>query len=624
MLATNEVLRQDRYRIIHHFGEDMTGAVYEAYDNVLGTNVMLKEIVVNLEKVVTAAQLETRNQAFASQAKVLTEINHESLLNIYDYFSEIDRQYLVMESIGGQTLHELMEKDKSPIALSVVTNWAEQLLDALHCLHTRHPQIIHGDVKPQNIKLTSTGKIKLLALGIAKNQDSKTNPPVKNQSAFVAPHYLPLEQIWSGLDQTSRKVILNSYDESSEKILEQPLDVRSDIYSLGATLYHLLTARLPIDALERSIDILEGKADPLPKPNEINSKIPSEISDVLMTALEIRREHRFSSAVIMRQILRTAILKVREREAEESRKPEKSTQEIKSAEQKTPEAERRSGEQERIEKELKIVAEKKPEAEAEQKRQLELIQQQLREAEAQRLKAEERAAAAEKLLREKEAGKSSDEDIIKLNDSDVLEIGNDELLELSNKEVIEVTEAHVHTSEPLIEVQAIEVLPAAENSLPEPVNQNFTPENSDDEYKELFVQPASDNRIFKRMLAAVVCLLALGGAGWGIWSFSSSQPTEPKQTISVQPDASSEAAKPEKVAESSPAPVVQTTPEAETTSSSQAVVDTTVNSTDSTVVEDNSVSTPASIKAKRKTPPPVKPQSAQKKAVTVDDIIRDN
>ena len=72
MLATNEVLQQKRYRIIHQTAEDSTGAVYEAYDNVLETNVILKEIKINLERVTTAAQQETRKQAFAGEAKILT------------------------------------------------------------------------------------------------------------------------------------------------------------------------------------------------------------------------------------------------------------------------------------------------------------------------------------------------------------------------------------------------------------------------------------------------------------------------------------------------------------------------------------------------------------------------
>lgn len=642
----------------------MSGTFYEAYDNVLETNVVLKEMVVNLEKVTTAAQQENRRLTFADRAKMLLEIKHESLLHVYDYFSEIDRQYLVMESIGGHNLKEIIEKDKNPIATSLVINWADQLLDALHCLHTRIPPIIHGDIKPQNIKLASNGKIKLLALSLSKNPEAKVNSSAKNQAPVDSLHYLPLEQLWEGLDAASKKVILNNYDEKSEKILEQPIDSRSDIYSLGAVLYHLLTARLPIDALERSIDILEDKPDPLPTPTKLNPNVPPEISEVLMTALEIRRENRFSSAVIMRQILRTALLKVKERDAEEARKKAEADREAILMEQKALERERQLAEQEKLEKERKLAAEKKLEIEAEQKRQeaeqkrqIELIEQQLREAEAKRLEAEARAAAAEKLLKEKEAAKSVNEEIINLGDSDLLEIEHDELLELSVQEVSpEIVETIVETAkpvetivetakpvemaepvetlEPVVTVETIETIeteePAepvtyteevspAETAEPVIVQQSVTPPAvQDNEFETLFAEPVRDNRMFKRMAAVAVCLLVLGGAGWGIFSLKSAQPADTGQTISNQPATSVEAAKPAPNVDSTSPSTVQTTSEINTTT---ALSTEAAENTDGSTEDKNKAFSPSSSKTKKQ---PAAKAPTQKKAVTVEDIIHDN
>ncbi len=159
MLATNEVLQQGRYRIINQFRQDGKGAVYEAFDNVLETNVLLRENSANSKKVITVSQMETRKLAFADEAKVLTAIKHESLLHVRDYFSEIDRQYLVLEYADGNDLSELLKKDGSSFALAEVANWADQLLNALNYLHTHLPPIIHRDINPQNLKLTSNGKL---------------------------------------------------------------------------------------------------------------------------------------------------------------------------------------------------------------------------------------------------------------------------------------------------------------------------------------------------------------------------------------------------------------------------------------------------------------------------------
>src|SRR5690606_20170290 len=121
---------------------------------------------------------------------------------------------------------------------------------------------------PQHIKMTADGKLKLLAYGIASGIASALEPGIGNPGTEQTQlHFSPLEQIWEGLDKASQKVITNSYDEKSEMLLKQPADARSDIFGLGATLYYLATGKKPVDALERSIDILEGKEDPLVSPS---------------------------------------------------------------------------------------------------------------------------------------------------------------------------------------------------------------------------------------------------------------------------------------------------------------------------------------------------------------------
>ena len=142
-----------------------------------------------------------------------------------------------------------------------------------------------------------------------------------SKQAFDAANlnYSPLEVIWEKLDSASQRVILNGYDEKSQQNLMRPPDVLSDIYSLGATLYHLLTGQMPVDALERSIAVLEGNPDPLLAPDEIDPNIAVEISGVLIKALKIRRENRFASALEMSKELENAFVQLKERKTRELR-----------------------------------------------------------------------------------------------------------------------------------------------------------------------------------------------------------------------------------------------------------------------------------------------------------------
>jgi hypothetical protein len=374
MPATNELLQEGRYRVSQPVSQD--GTVFEAYDTVRNTTVLVREFPVRLNRVTTVSQQESIKLAFANQAKALSEIDHESLLHVQDYFAEIDRQFLVMESVEGDILYDLLNRNKKPFEVSEVLNWADQLLDALDYLHSRRPAVIHRTIRPQNLSLHSSGKVKLLGVGIDTGAETEFADTQNDMSDL---RYSPMEQIWPGLDAASQKVITNSYDERSERILKEPLDARSDIYSLGATLYFLVTGREPVDPLERSIDILEGKLDPLREPTKVDSRIPAEISDVLMKALEIKRENRYDSAVIMRQVLNSTVARVAEREAEEAREQAEAAEIIRLAAQSKAAVETKASQDA---------------DEAEKRRQEEQRYQQMREAEQERLRAEEKAAAA--------------------------------------------------------------------------------------------------------------------------------------------------------------------------------------------------------------------------------------
>ena len=150
---------------------------------------------------------------------MLWGLSHPNLPAFTNFFAENQSYFLVMEYINGQTLEDLLERQAAPFPERRVLRWAEQLCDVLEYLHSQHPPIIFRDMKPGNIMLIHQGHIKLIDFGIARFFRPTTNGP--DTQLLGTPGYAPPEQY--GTAQT---------------------DERSDIYSLGMTLFHLLTDSL--------------------------------------------------------------------------------------------------------------------------------------------------------------------------------------------------------------------------------------------------------------------------------------------------------------------------------------------------------------------------------------------
>lgn len=305
MLLVNEILN-GRYRIVRQLGQGGMGAVYEAHDSTFDTTCAIKEIMIDIAKAPTAQQQELIKAAFEREAKLLAKIKHEVVPHVRDYFSHDNRQFLVMELVEGKDLGGLLEDRKTPFPVDDVVRWMGQLLDALDYLHTQNPPIYHRDIKPQNLKLTPRGKIKLLDFGIAKGgQAEAPNASTVGNQTFVAAtlNYSPIEQTYRVLDPVFREVLLQRFEAKIKVVMEQNADARTDIYALGATAYHLLTGVLPIDSLKRTTEVWSGKADPLANPGTLNGQIPPALANLLMKSMEIDRDHRFANALEMETAL---------------------------------------------------------------------------------------------------------------------------------------------------------------------------------------------------------------------------------------------------------------------------------------------------------------------------------
>ncbi|MBI3653268.1 MAG: SUMF1/EgtB/PvdO family nonheme iron enzyme [Acidobacteria bacterium] len=281
MLEANTLL-QNRYQIIRPIGQGGMGTVYLAKDLRLDNTVALKESIFNDEKML---------KAFEQEARLLAGLRHSALPKVSDHFTEGESTFLVMDYIAGNDLGEILLKRKQrlepigkakPFEVEEVLGWAEQLLDALDYLHTRSSPIIHRDIKPQNLKLAERNQIILLDFGLAKGSAFQMTHAVSNKSIFgYTPAYAPIEQIrGSGTD------------------------ARSDLYSLAATLYHLLTGQEPPDALHRANAFLEGEADPLPPAHHLNPQIPAKVAELINEAMSQHKNLRPESAQAMLKRLR--------------------------------------------------------------------------------------------------------------------------------------------------------------------------------------------------------------------------------------------------------------------------------------------------------------------------------
>jgi serine/threonine protein kinase len=269
-------LLQNRYEIIGPIGSGGMGAVYLARDQRLGNTVALKETFF------TDAMMLA---AFEREARLLAGLRHSALPKVMDHFADDQGQFLVMEFIPGEDLQDLLESSKEVFQTEEVMQWADQILDALDYLHSQAPPVIHRDIKPQNLKLTSRNQVVLLDFGLAKSSVGNSAATTTGKSLFAyTPIYAPLEQIQGA-----------------------GTDARSDIYSLGATLYHLATGEKPVDALTRAGAFLNGKADPLTPVHEKNPRIPQAVSEVISKAMSLNRDLRPENAISLRKLFRDAI-----------------------------------------------------------------------------------------------------------------------------------------------------------------------------------------------------------------------------------------------------------------------------------------------------------------------------
>jgi serine/threonine-protein kinase len=269
-----------RYEIVRRIGGGGMGAVYLAKDHHLGDAPRaVKEMV---ESHLDSTQHEKAIGDFKRESLLLTSLEHPSIPTIYDYFydEKNGRFYLVMKYIsGGDIAGRLRSAPGGRIDEKTVTDWGIQAADVLDYLHKRPKPIIYRDLKPANLMIDgNTGRVMLIDFGIAR----WVAPQEKGVTAVGTMGYAPPE-LFSG-----------------------KAEPRTDIYSLGATMFHLLTGSDPQDNPLLIFDFTKN-----PRPRQINPSLSSEMERILMRAVEYKPENRFRSAAEMRETLTNHLEKLR-------------------------------------------------------------------------------------------------------------------------------------------------------------------------------------------------------------------------------------------------------------------------------------------------------------------------
>jgi serine/threonine protein kinase len=280
LLPPGTVLRS-RYKIVEFISQGGMGAIYRAEDLVLeGRMCALKEMWSDIGS--TSEDLAQVQEQFRREASVLARLDHPNLPKVSDYFTEENRDYLVMDFVAGKDLKQLMDEARNRnefLPEDQVLGWARQILDALEYLHTQDPPVLHRDIKPANIKLTPSGTIKLVDFGLVKLMAPDEERTVTVLQGRGTAQYTPLEQYGGDTGHT---------------------DVRSDIYSLGATLYHLLTNQPPTDAKMRFLH-----PHVLRSPRELNASISPSVEQAILHAIAMHPDDRQADVAGLRTELFT-------------------------------------------------------------------------------------------------------------------------------------------------------------------------------------------------------------------------------------------------------------------------------------------------------------------------------
>jgi serine/threonine-protein kinase len=272
MLTTGTLLH-NRYRIDRMLEFGVMGAMYRGWDTQRDMPVSVKELTPQPD--LDRAVLDRLRREFEREAQILRTLRHPAMATLHNFFHAEDtgNTYLVMDFVEGESLADCITR-AGPLPEAQVKGWAAQILDALEFCHSHG--VLHRDIKPQNIILRPDGQAVLVGFELAKLWDPNDPRSWAATRVMGTPEYAPPER-WG----------LQSWH----------IDALSDVYSLGATLYHALTGKVPQTAGERTSNPYQFA------PVKELGRVSTPVKTAVVRAMELPRVKRFQSAAAMRAAL---------------------------------------------------------------------------------------------------------------------------------------------------------------------------------------------------------------------------------------------------------------------------------------------------------------------------------
>jgi serine/threonine protein kinase/tetratricopeptide (TPR) repeat protein len=280
-----------KFKIVQVLGEGGMGTVYKVeLVGRPGYYRAVKELLINLNT--SAEERRSAIERFDKEIDLLFSLKHPHIPSFLLSFQERGNYYFVMEFVPGQSLDKMLEKNKGPLNEEDVIKWMMQVCEALSYIHSFNPPIILRDLKPGNVMVTPSGDVQLIDFGIARRFDpnKRTNTENLGTISYASPEHL------GSLTSPGQR----RSPQNPGKLVQT--DARSDIYSLGATMYHLLTNYEPDPIQTPATGSIRAK-NPRLRTVRVGNTVVCPVEQVIIKAMQQNPDQRFQNAEAMRTAL---------------------------------------------------------------------------------------------------------------------------------------------------------------------------------------------------------------------------------------------------------------------------------------------------------------------------------